>query len=616
VSPRDKQRYFTLRKEGFSIAGAAREVGVSRSTANRFEDAAPANGNEYLRARQELDLPKPYTREELAAKKPAALRALDDFAFWRYRYLGRTSTPWQEEAAHRILDWLASDGREHVVENCPPGSGKTTKWSDICTWLICRDRTIRIIWLSSTTNLASQSVNRVRRALERTRPIQDADACLAAEYGRFRPEAQDLWRREQFTVMGLDATPTEDKEPTMAAYGMESEFLGHRGNLVIGDDLVTGKLLRTIDSIENQQRWWSEEGETRAEPGGVIVVNGQRMGPRDLYNYCLAQKQGDSDDPRYQHILYPAHFDDRCAGERNNPDHKIGAPSYPDGCLLDSTRIPWTDLTTMRRNNPSKYAVQYQQQDLDPAGVLVPQIWIDGGRDSSGYEYPGCWDTHRGLAEIPKGLSPPVYSIASADPSPTKYWSIQWWLYHPASEQRFLMDLIKQSMDAPDFLDFNINERQFFGIMEDWQRRSKTLGYPISTWVVENNAAQRFMLQYDHVKRWQALHGVHVVGHSTTARNKLDAEYGVQMLANLYRFGNVRLPGLNTIRSDTGLKDPGRYASMKLIEEVTKYDGTGATTDDCIMAQWFFEYHLQNLIRARAEKQPRAWRPSFMKVTA
>jgi hypothetical protein len=158
-------------------------------------------------------------------------------------------------------------------------------------------------------------------------------------------------------------------------------------------------------------------------------------------------------------------------------------------------------------------------------------------------------------------------------------------------------------MDAPDFLDWNANAGRFFGVMEEWQERSVEIGYPISHWVVEINAAQRFLLQYDHVRRWQRQHNVQIVGHSTH-KNKTDPDFGVQTVKNLYRFGQVRLPGG---------RFSGRIAALKLVDEVTRYPQT--TTDDCLMAQWFLEHQLANggLMRMTDYEPVVLRRPSWMR---
>lgn len=560
---------------------------------------------------------------------PEADRALHNFAYFRQRYLGRRSTPWQEEAAVSVVEWVTSGDTEYIVVNCPPGSGKSTLFvNDIPLWLICRDRTIRILVGSSTSRLASQYTGRIRRMLERTRPLpagndrEEAEGCLAIDYGRFKPDTgADIWRKEEFTVLAsLDIngdgseSAVEDKEPTCSAYGMDSEFLGARANLVVWDDLVTSKVLRSLDAIENQREWWGNEAETRVEPGGALILQGQRLGANDLYRHVLDMQLGtevdtDTDNPKYRHVIYPAHFEVLC-----EQDHGPDAKPYPAGCLLDPWRLPWqgkNGLLTIQRNRMEKYRVVYQQEDVDPDNVLVLPVWVNGGKGPDGIEYQGCWDNHRGFAhtkdDLPKGLAQPWYSICSVDPSPTMYWAIEWWLYHPASEQRFLLDIHRAKMDAPDLLDWNENYKTFHGIMEDWQTRSTNLGIPITHWVVEQNAAQRFLLQYDHIKRWVRLHGTNIYPHNTVASNKLDPDYGIQMLQNRYRYGNVRLPGL------TGNWSSARaVVTNTLVKEATRYPDKG-TTDDCLMGQWMFEHSLQYLAKPVRSKQPQLPRPSWMR---
>jgi hypothetical protein len=160
-------------------------------------------------------------------------------------------------------------------------------------------------------------------------------------------------------------------------------------------------------------------------------------------------------------------------------------------------------------------------------------------------------------------------------------------------------------MDAPTFLDWNHNEGVFTGIAEEWWQRSVDMGHPIQYWVIESNAAQKFILQYDHFQRWSSQRNVNLIPHYTHARNKADPEYGVQMLASIYRHGQVRLPGKQGTDA--------RPHALLLVSEVTKWtaDGHGANTDDCVMAQWFFEHNVPNLQIPKGNVVP-MWRPSWI----
>lgn len=592
---------------------ATEKMGISYQTGLDWKnkEASPFGYN-WRQTNAQRKLSDPVPLEKLSIEARACYH---DFPRFRKRYLGRDSTPWQAEAAANIVKWIRSPETELVVINCPPGSGKSTLFThDIPTWLLIRDRSIRVMIGSSNLRMASSYSGRIRRTLERVRPPEGAEGCVGKDYGRFKPDMSDLWRREEFVILPMDGTSPEDKEPTVSAFGMETEFLGTRANFVVWDDLVTNRTMATEDLVQKQRTWWDTEGETRLEPGGCLVLQGQRMGPEDLYAYALAQQLSEEDEEdfleergslRYRHIIYPAHFEERC-----EEDHGRNAKPFPDGCLLDPSRLPWrgtNGLATIKRNKESKYRVQYQQEDVDPESVLIPKVWIEGGRDSSGVEHPGCYDKTRGLCELPPNLTPPLFSICTADPSPTKYWSVQWWIYQPATQLRFLMDMHRGSMDAPEFLD-RLHNGVYVGLVNDWQHRSVELGHPITHWIVENNAAQRFLLQYDFVKSWQRLHRVQIIGHTTSGRvhRPLEEEYGIGMLKNVYKYGQCRLPHKD---------ERSRLRMLPLVTEATHYQAGGPGTNDCLMAQWFLEFHIPKLyVPAKEPKKLR--RPSWAREKA
>lgn len=610
-SDQTKRRFFHAIDNGESLSGVARKLQITRATGYRWlEDRkaieAKLKASPVRDRMWEDSLPPPLFEGELSKE---AARALEDFGYWRYRYLGRRSVPWQEEAADDVAKWILSPETEFVVLNEPPGSGKTTTFThDIPAWLICRDRTIRILLGHRVQRIAQTYVARLRRTLQRTRPLpagpgrEAAIACLAEDYGRFKPTYNDAWRNDEFMVMlsidedTPDESALEDKEPTVAGFGMESEFLGTRANLVLWDDLVTGEILRSEDQILKQRQWWEEEGQTRVEPGGALLLLGQRMGGDDLYQYALDQRLDDGDERRYRHVIFPAHFDDTCKGDDY---HQKDSPAWPDGCLLDPVRIPWygkNGLLTIKNNTPAKYEIQYQQRDVAVSEVLVPRVWIDGGRDADGVEHPGCWDAFRSVGHIPRGLSAPYHSVVAVDPSASNWWAIGWWILHPASEQTFLIDLHHERMDGPDLLDWNANDGVFYGVLHDLAGRAKAAGAPITHLIVETNACQRWLLQYDHTKRWQREQKITIMPHST-GTNKLDPQLGIQSIKDKFRFGNIRLPGAN---------DGSRGTVMPLVTEATRYEPAKpkARPDDCLMMAWFVQYHYHSIAKPRRDGPP------------
>ena len=550
--------------------------------------------------------------------KGDAQRAIEDFGYFRQRYFARSTSPWVEEAAYKMLELAATPNKEYVVINCPPGVGKsTTLTHDFPVWLAVRDRSRRTMIGSRTAGQAVKYTGRIRRTFERVTPVKadpilfekglavDAKSTLITDFGRFKPSNSDLWRLEEFILAQDGGVAVDDKEPNFVAYGMDSGFLGGRFDTVIWDDLVDKTNIRTVESRENLISWWETEAETRLDPGGLLILQGQRMASDDLYRYALNlvdwseefEETPEKAPKKYHHIVYKSHYDELCEAEKNGGVHK---GNYPAGCLLDEYRLPWRELARIKKNRLDRFQTLYQQEDVDQAASLIQPAWIDGGQDSTGVAHQGAWDEDRIIGKWPVGIN--AYSVVTADPSPTKYWAVQWWAYSAETQMQHLVDLVRSPMDAPDFLDFNQDTRQYTGLLEEWWQRANDQGHPFTTLIVEANAAQRFMLQYDHFKRWAAIRNVSLVPHQTN-RNKSDEDFGVQTLAPHYKAGRVRFPG--------GGDYIGSKATMKpMVKELIQWPE--GSTDDTVMAHWFLIWNAPNLFHSNMDNPPKFARPSWM----
>jgi len=218
-----------------------------------------------------------------------------------------------------------------------------------------------------------------------------------------------------------------------------------------------------------------------------------------------------------------------------------------------------------------------------------------------GVMYPGCIDQDRLPGWAPPDLTPPILSIGTIDPSPSEFWGIQWWLYQPETELRFLVDVLRVKLTAEEVLGYDTMTGAYSGVMDEWQQRSVSQGYPISHWVVEVNAAQRFLLAHDFVRRWQARHRVNVIPH-TTNRNKWDQNLGIEaLLPPLWRSGAVRLPSMR-----------GNWKTLALVDEMCKWRPDKKHGTDLVMAHWFAELHWPTV--AKIPLPPTLWRPSFMRT--
>lgn len=640
-----RDSYKALRLQGRTQAEAAEAVGLTKAWGKKMDKQMSLRPEieeaKYHNPAAEL---RPLYKSELS---PVALDCLEDFGRFRARQFGRISSPWQEDAAYIVLEHLVTPYKEFGVVNAPPGSGKSTLFThDIPAWLTARSRTLRGFIGSSTQNMAANYTFRLRNTLARTVPMQaksedlalglavDAKTTLARDYGIFRPDPYigAPWNRNFFTVAQYGEISVDEKEATWAAFGKDAGFLGYRVHIIVWDDLFRREDMLGVNKAEKLEKfyyWYDDEAETRLEPGGLLLLQGQRLGADDIYAYCKEKRTYAEDDEdlvlfelgeeqqpterKYFHVVFKAHYDELCDAAIDPYVHSRKAKPYDPKnplnstghapCLLDPVRLPWRELRARMNQPTGNYKVVYQQEDVDPADALVPRFFIDGGT-YEGQEYDGCWDPNRGPNELPDFLTRHVTgekrlptntvikSIITADPSPSKYWAVQWWIYVQLPHQerlmgtRYLINQVFTPMGANDLLDFDTDEMQWEGLLVDWPTRAKALGLPIDFFILEVNAAQKFIQQYKFFKTWLKDNRIKLKSHHTHI-NKLDTKLGVTTIRSQYEYGRVRLPG----------NREGALVSEPLYKQVTRYPD--AMYDDCVMAHWFLEYQLQYIIKRK-----------------
>lgn len=635
VTTKQRTDYFKKRSAGWTIGEASRAAGFSPRTGSRLEGDVTLVNQAGKETREKRRLGKLGGAKTPAQLCPEARAALDDFALFQRRYFGRIALPWQIEAANTAIKLLESPEKEYVVINCPRGCGKSTLFThDIPVWITVKHRdTTRGLIVSNTQTIANNLLKRVRETLERVGP-QPANweeiakgrevepvASLAHDYGRFKPTEQHTqWSQSAITVEQPGGVASTDKENTWTAYGFSANFLGSRHNVILCDDVQAPDRISAPQQFNEDRQKFNDVCEYGLEPGGLLLLQGQRLGANDIYGYAKslkmpideeedwdedmpAEERSDEDEaggwkPKYHQIIYKAHYEELCKGTDKGCHNKL--EPWPASCLLDPKRLRWRDLAAGMKNGRDRFRVLMQQEDTDPEGVLVNPMYVtgDGG-------FPGCLDRERDIGELPEFRpdGTPLdkrkcLSMVTLDPSVSNYWAMQWWVVDPVTELRYLVRLERRAMQAPDFLEFNLTEKKFTGFLELWYQYSVALGCPISVVIVEAVAAQHYLLQYDFVHKWQVLRGVRIIPHTTTGKNKLDENFGVWTIAQPWEAGKVRVPWAGK----------GRLSSIKLVYEVTHYPD--AETDDCVMSQWFGEYHLPELLRrAVRDEQQKTTKP-------
>ena len=585
---------------------AAQIVGISTSSADRLVKGAAEHPTSDAR-RFQLDMPAAKPWDKLSTDAQEALR---DFNVFRELFFARRPQVWAHDASERIVAALDDPTERTFIDfNMFPGVGKTTMGMDLGCWLLAGGgfcdpaygRALRLMYGSRVMKTAERMTARIRGFLELRRPFYDKERRVSAthvmlkEYGRFRPAAfageETLWAREQFSVAQMIDIDYYEREPSVQAASRQSGFLGERVNLAWWDDLVHTVNARSIEVAEELDGWFEDEGETRVEPGGVLALVGQRLSPRDLHRKRLDKRviaEDGSEHQLYVHIVYPVHQDALCDGEHRQWD---GTRNPGAGCMTDESRMSVRDWMNVRQK--ANYRTVYQQEDADPEAVLVQPEWWDGGIDIDGYDAAGVFDQDRAWGAHPPREVGKLVDYATVDPSPTRFWAIEWWAYQPQTRFNYLIFGRRSKMDAGGqrgLLDWDNEQQRFIGLMEEMQVASTLAGHPIRVWVLETNVAQRWLLQYEHYRRWRRRWpDVAVIKHETQT-NKLDPDYGVSILGTRYKTGHKRLPH----QPGMGAEAAGFLREMR--KEFTSYPF--GETDDMVLADWIGEFNLPRIVAA------------------
>ncbi len=609
TTPEEKRMVEELLAKGLSDRAIANRIKtISDTTVGRIRkgliDVHGVSNVAELARSMATEMPAPRRYDQLSTDAAAALA---DFNLFGEMFFKLRPAHWRRDAAMTIVDAvLDHEQRDFIDMNVFPGAGKTTLAKVVICWMLAGGgsedpavgRGLRGMLGSETEKVAKHMLRNVRLPLELRRPFTmfdkeardwiSAEFCLAKEYGRFKPDTtqgdEKIWSQEQILVAQLEDVDLTLKEPTLQIASYQAGFLGERVDFAFWDDLATTKNSTNPEIADAMDGWCENEAETRVEKGGLFLLIGQRLSPLDLHRKRLDARV-EADDgrlvPLYTHVVYPSHHDELCNG-----DHRQWDPVTNEGCLTDASALNVRDWIRVRSKRD--YRTVYQQEDVDPAKILVQPIWLEGGTDPITNEvFPGCYDRDRGFHEWPVGVGNLV-DYATLDPSAGNFWVQQWWALQPETRHNYLIEGRRARLTAGAFLDWDEPRKQFTGWMHETQLLSMKLGHPIKVWIIEAVAAHKYLFQFEHFRRWkQAFPFVSVIAHQTQM-NKNDPELGVEgLLPGRYRTGMKHLPKKESVEQLNFLRS--------LERELTKYPF--AETDDQVMADWIGEWNVDRIIQ-------------------
>lgn len=192
--------------------------------------------------------------------------------------------------------WRATDGDfphapTRIARLMPRGHAKTEGVAVVYpTWVVLTNPDARVAIVSKTKGLAARRTEKIVNAIER--------------WGdRFGVEIADTSKTELTTESG-----TRHKEPTVSAWGLESNLTGNHFDVIVYDDIVDWDNQRTETQRRNARNYFRDyvdnlpSNDSVLPQGAVQALIGTRKHPDDLYaTDILGSKTWDTETYRAVH---------------------------------------------------------------------------------------------------------------------------------------------------------------------------------------------------------------------------------------------------------------------------------------------------------------------------
>jgi len=228
--------------------------------------------------------PKAEVNVEREEKRILAESSLEEFIklVHRNRVLGNI----HREVIHW---WTRENAKSHQLCLLPRDHGKSAMIAYRAAWEITRDPSIRILYISSTSNLATKQLKFIK------------DILTSDTYRKYWPEMvnKDETKREKWTEREISVDHPKRKEesvrdPTIFTAGLTSNIVGLHCDIAIMDDVVVQGNAYTEEGRERVKTQYGYLSSIEGANAREWIV-GTRYHPKDLYS-DIAQMEVESYD--------------------------------------------------------------------------------------------------------------------------------------------------------------------------------------------------------------------------------------------------------------------------------------------------------------------------------
>ena len=203
--------------------------------------------------------------------------------------------------------WASSDASTHRLLLLPRDHMKSALAALFTVWEITRDPTIKVLYISSTSNLATKQLKFMK------------DILTSDVYRQYWPDMvnkeeakREKWTEREISVDDPRRREAYVRDPTVFTAGLTTNIVGMHADLIVMDDVVVSNNANNETSREKvleQYGYLSSVGHI----GSKRLVVGTRYHPNDLYSNLIDMEVSDYDvlgnpintRPLYDHKEWP-----------------------------------------------------------------------------------------------------------------------------------------------------------------------------------------------------------------------------------------------------------------------------------------------------------------------
>lgn len=177
--------------------------------------------------------------------------------------------------------WTRDESKSHQLLLLPRDHGKSALVAYRVAWEVTRNPTLRVLYISSTANLATKQLKFIK------------DILTSDIYRRYWPEMVNIeeakrekWTESEISVDHPLRKAEAVRDPTIFTAGLTTSITGMHCDIAVLDDVVVRENAYTVDGRDKTQQQYSLLSSIEGSDSREWAV-GTRYHPKDLYNDLL-----------------------------------------------------------------------------------------------------------------------------------------------------------------------------------------------------------------------------------------------------------------------------------------------------------------------------------------